>query len=92
MAATGPIGAEAIHHDLVMGRGSFDSNKTRKVIILDMNPLQLQWFEACWSLHLKWLAGADVPCLVYTTNYKSDETSECEGAKSVVQGTVMRTW
>ena len=92
VAAIGPIGAETVLHDLVMGRGSSDSNKTRKVITLDMKPVQLQWFEACWSLHLKWLAGEDVPCLVYTTNYKSDETSECEGAKSVVQGTVMRTW
>jgi len=91
-AQIGVKGCEKVLTNLIMGRGSDDNPKLRKVIVIDPWPQQLFWFEACWNLHSQWLNGCDIPCVVYMNTFKDGAGSHSQAAKSAMKGFLLREW
>ena len=87
----GPKACEQILKPLICGRASGEA-RTRKVIIVDINPTFGDWLDASWKLHQKHLTGSDLPMVVYCTRYMEADKSEFNGMKSRVQQMLMEEW
>ena len=87
----GPKACEQIMLPLMMGRASGEV-RTRKVIVMDVNPTFGDWMDACWNLHQRYLQGGDVPMIVYASRYTACDVSEFNGMKSRMQQKLMEEW
>lgn len=87
----GPKACEQILLPLMMGRASGEV-RTRKVIVMDINPTFGDWLDASWNLHQRYLQGGDVPMVVYCTRYTASDVSEFNGMRSRTQQMLMEQW